>query len=199
MPKFDDHGLALVMTAFRAVGSLTRILPALDTDAEAVGCLGRSHHVDSPHHQILVHVEVMVVLVVLLRTTCGAGHGTPPPSPRVVSHLVTRTTAASRPKVPQHLLRGDGLFLSVRARVVVMVMVLVRPGVAERGGGAQVGAARVLARRRSGGGTFHDGVGSSGWGVVETRAPAGGAASPGVQNVLSLITPGSVDGLVGGL
>lgn len=48
-----------------------------------------------------------------------------------------------------------------------MVLVLVRPGVAERSRGTQVGAARVFARRGSGGGTFHDGVGSSGWGVIE--------------------------------
>lgn len=184
------------MKGFPAVGELTRILPALNADPEAVGCLRRPHHVDSPHHQVLVHVEIMVVL---LRAACGAGHRASPPYRRVVSHLVARTAAAPRPKVPQHLFRGYGRFLSVRTRVVVVVVVMVRPGVVERGGGTQIRAARVLARSGSGGGTFHNSVGSSGWGVVKARSPAGGTASPGVQYVLCLITPRSVGGLVRGL
>lgn len=99
--KSDDHGFALVTEAFRAAEALTRILPALDADAKAVGRVWRPDHVDGSHHQVLVHVEIVVVL---LRTACGAGHGAPPTTPRVVTHLVACTAAAPSPKVPQHLL-----------------------------------------------------------------------------------------------
>jgi hypothetical protein len=174
--------------------ALTRVLTALDADAKAVRRLWRTHHVDGPHHQVLVHVKVMVVL---LRTTRRAGHSAPPPAPWIVCYLVARAAATPRPKEPQNLLGWDGPLLSVRAHVV-MVMV-VRPGVAERGGGAQIGAPRVLARSGGSGGALHDGIGSTGWGVVETRAPPGWAASTRVHDVFGLVAPRAVGGLVRGL
>jgi hypothetical protein len=90
--------LVLLLT-FR---TLTRVLPALHADAEAVRRVVRSNHVDGPHHQILVHVEVMVVLLGAIRRT---GYGAPSPTPCVMCHLVARTATAPSTQISEYLFR----------------------------------------------------------------------------------------------